>query len=114
MKPVIRPAVSADLDAVAGIYTCDVRHTVITFEENPPPGAACAGTHVRQLIAVIADAGTDTSAAPHRRYGFRDAGRLAAVGHKHERWIDTLLMQRTFGQQPTANAPEAGPSDLHG
>ncbi|MFF0504624.1 GNAT family N-acetyltransferase [Streptomyces fimicarius] len=40
MEPVIRPAVPADLSAVAEIYTYYVRHTVITFEESPPPVAA--------------------------------------------------------------------------
>jgi L-amino acid N-acyltransferase YncA len=30
----------------------------------------------------------------HRRCGFTEAGRLTAVGYKHGRWIDTLLMQR--------------------
>ncbi|MFD5202420.1 GNAT family N-acetyltransferase [Streptomyces sp. NPDC058375] len=173
-EPVIRPAAPADLDAVAEIYTYYVRHTVITFEETPPPAAAwhqrlddlaarslpflvaalsgevvgyayaapwrpkpayrhtvensiylapdrtgrglggallealltaCAGAHVRQMIAVIADTGTDASVALHRRYGFTDAGRLAAVGYKHDRWIDTVLMQRTLGH-PEAVAPD--------
>jgi phosphinothricin acetyltransferase len=58
---------------------------------------ACAQTHLRQIIAVIADAGTDASVALHRRFGFTDVGRLAAVGYKHDRWIDTVLMQRTLG-----------------
>ncbi len=35
----IRPAVPADLNAVAEIFTHYVRHTVITFEETPPPKA---------------------------------------------------------------------------
>ncbi len=48
------------------------------------------------MIAVIADADTDASVALHRRYGFTDVGRLATVGYKHDRWIDTLLMQRTL------------------
>ncbi|MEV6593040.1 GNAT family N-acetyltransferase [Streptomyces acidicola] len=55
-------------------------------------GAAQAG--VRQMIAVIADTGSDASAALHRRCGFTEAGRLTAVGRKHGRWIDTLLLQR--------------------
>ncbi|MFD3943431.1 GNAT family N-acetyltransferase [Streptomyces sp. NPDC058579] len=63
--------------------------------------ATCAQTHVRQMIAVIADAGTDASVALHRRFGFTDVGRLAAVGYKHDRWIDTVLMQRTLGPTPT-------------
>jgi L-amino acid N-acyltransferase YncA len=48
----------------------------------------------RQMIAVIADSGDGPSAALHRRHGFTDAGRLAAVGYKHGRWIDTFLLQR--------------------
>ncbi|MFJ9838932.1 GNAT family N-acetyltransferase [Kitasatospora sp. NPDC101155] len=166
MDAVIRPAVPADLGAVAEIYAHYVRDTVITFDETPPAPAvwqqrfedlaarglpfliaevsgevagyayaapwrpkpayrytaensiylapahtgrglgsalleallaACAKTHLRQVVAVIADSGTDASAALHRRYGFTDAGRLTAVGFKHDRWIDTVLMQRTLG-----------------
>ncbi|MCQ6556374.1 GNAT family N-acetyltransferase [Streptomyces sp. C10-9-1] len=67
--------------------------------------AACARTHARQMIAVIADTGDGASVALHRRLGFADAGRLAAVGHKHGRWVDTLLMQRTLG--PSAAGPDA-------
>ena len=50
----------------------------------------------RQMVAVIADAGAESEAsvALHRAFGFADAGRLTAVGHKHGRWIDTVLMQR--------------------
>ena len=47
----------------------------------------------RQVIAVIADTGDSASIALHRAFGFADAGRLSAVGHKHGHWIDTLLMQ---------------------
>jgi L-amino acid N-acyltransferase YncA len=51
---------------------------------------------VRQVIAVIADSGSDASPALHRKLGFAEAGRLTAVGHKHGRWIDTVLMQRNL------------------
>jgi phosphinothricin acetyltransferase len=54
---------------------------------------ACARAGIRQVVAVIADTGSDASAALHRRFGFADAGRLTAVGHKHGRWVDTVLMQ---------------------
>jgi L-amino acid N-acyltransferase YncA len=56
----------------------------------------CAEAGVRQMIAVIADTGSDASTALHARFGFRQAGRLANVGRKHGRWIDTVLMQRTL------------------
>jgi len=54
----------------------------------------CADAGVRQVVAVIADAGSEASVALHRSFGFVDAGRLTAVGHKHGAWIDTVLMQR--------------------
>lgn len=164
----IRPAVHADLKAVADIYAHYVRHTVTTFDETPRSvaewerrldeltgrglpflvaelsgavagfayagpwrpkpayqhtvedtiylapdatgrglGTALLGPLItetaragrRQMIAVIADTGSDASAALHRRFGFTDAGRLTAVGHKHGRWIDTLLMQRPLPAQ---------------
>jgi L-amino acid N-acyltransferase YncA len=60
---------------------------------------ACADAGARQVIAVIADTGSDASAALHRRFGFAHAGRLAGVGRKHGRWIDTVLMQRELGPQ---------------
>ncbi len=56
--------------------------------------AGCAEAGARQVIAVIADTGETASAALHRRFGFTDAGLLRQVGHKHGRWVDTLLMQR--------------------
>jgi phosphinothricin acetyltransferase len=58
-------------------------------------GCACAG--VRQVIAVIVDSDGAASLALHRNRGFVDAGRLTAVGFKHGRWLDTLLLQRSIG-----------------
>lgn len=57
----------------------------------------CAGVGIRQVIAVIVDAGGAASLALHRNRGFVDAGRLTAVGFKHGRWLDTLLLQRGLG-----------------
>jgi len=59
--------------------------------------AGCAAAGARQVIAVIADTGSDASAALHRRFGFVQAGLLSGVGRKHGRWIDTLLMQKDLG-----------------
>jgi L-amino acid N-acyltransferase YncA len=56
--------------------------------------AACAKVGVRQMIAVVADTCDPTSAALHYSCGFVEAGRLQAVGRKHDRWVDTLLLQR--------------------
>ncbi|QNJ90224.1 N-acetyltransferase [Mycolicibacterium fluoranthenivorans] len=57
----------------------------------------CRGAGVREVIAVIADSGDPASLGLHRRFGFRDAGRLVRVGYKHERWIDTVLLQWSAG-----------------
>lgn len=51
---------------------------------------------IREVIAVIADADGAASLALHRNCGFVDAGRLTAVGFKHGRWLDTLLLQRSL------------------
>ncbi|MGW1956013.1 N-acetyltransferase family protein [Streptomyces sp. NPDC001920] len=58
--------------------------------------AESARAGMRQMIAVIADTGSDASLALHRRFGFADAGRLVGVGHKHGRWIDTFVLQRSL------------------
>ena len=53
----------------------------------------CAAAGMRKVVAVITDAGGQASVALHRSLGFTEAGRLTAVGYKHGRWIDTILMQ---------------------
>ncbi|WP_129839944.1 GNAT family N-acetyltransferase [Streptomyces sp. RFCAC02] len=82
----------------------------------------CERAGVRQIVAVIADSGSDASPALHRRLGFTEAGRLRAVGHKHGRWLDTVLMQRdlaTIAERPGGlTVPEGalgpeGPSTEH-
>ena len=59
--------------------------------------AGCERAGARQVIAVIADPGSDASVALHRRLGFSPAGRLRRAGFKHGWWIDTVLMQRELG-----------------
>jgi L-amino acid N-acyltransferase YncA len=56
----------------------------------------CARAGVREVIAVIVDADGPASLALHRNRGFVDAGRLTAVGFKHGRWLDTVLLQRSL------------------
>jgi L-amino acid N-acyltransferase YncA len=57
--------------------------------------ARAAGAGARQLIAVIADDGSGASQRLHASLGFDLVGRLRDVGFKHERWVDTVLMQRS-------------------
>ena len=51
----------------------------------------------RQMIAVIGDSGNAGSIALHERLGFRRVGLLPAIGYKHGRWVDSVLMQRELG-----------------
>ena len=51
----------------------------------------------RQMIAVIGDSASKGSIRLHESLGFRHVGTLECVGHKHGRWLDTVLMQRSLG-----------------
>jgi L-amino acid N-acyltransferase YncA len=51
----------------------------------------------RQMIAVIGDSAQTASIALHEAAGFRLVGTLEAVGFKHGRWLDSVLMQRALG-----------------
>jgi phosphinothricin acetyltransferase len=57
---------------------------------------ACTARGIREVIAVIADTGDPASVELHRRFGFTDAGRLTKVGDKHDRFVDTVLLQRSL------------------
>lgn len=51
----------------------------------------------RQMISVIGDSDNAASIRLHTRHGFEPIGICRAVGFKHGRWIDTVLMQRALG-----------------
>jgi L-amino acid N-acyltransferase YncA len=51
----------------------------------------------RQMIAVIGDSAQTPSVAVHAGAGFTHIGTVQAVGFKHGRWLDTVLMQRALG-----------------
>ena len=57
----------------------------------------CEAAGCRQMVAVIGDSANAASIGLHRACGFRDVGSLRAVGFKHGRWVDTVLMQRALG-----------------
>ncbi len=51
----------------------------------------------RQMLAIIGDQTNVASIALHASLGFRRIGTLQAVGFKHGRWLDIVLMQRPLG-----------------
>jgi L-amino acid N-acyltransferase YncA len=58
--------------------------------------ARCEAGPWQQMLAVIGDRDNHASIALHRSCGFRTIGILDAVGHKHGRWVDSVLMQRAL------------------
>jgi phosphinothricin acetyltransferase len=65
----------------------------------------CEASGFRQMVAVIGDSASRGSIGLHAALGFRRAGLLEAVGWKHGRWRDVVLMQRVLGEG--ADAPPA-------
>ena len=65
----------------------------------------------RQMIAVIGDSGQQASIGLHRALGFTRSGTIHAVGFKHGRWLDTVLLQRPLGdgdRTPPNDRPRCG------
>lgn len=54
----------------------------------------CGARGLREIIAVIGDSNNRASIALHHRAGFRIVGILNGIGHKFDRWIDVVLMQK--------------------
>jgi L-amino acid N-acyltransferase YncA len=53
---------------------------------------------LKEMIAVIADRGAEASIALHRQFGFKEIGHMGKVGFKFDRWLGTVLMQRSLKQ----------------
>lgn len=56
----------------------------------------CRMLEKKQMIAVIGDSENRGSIGLHRSHGFRLVGILEAVGYKHNRWVDTVIMQKNL------------------
>jgi L-amino acid N-acyltransferase YncA len=65
---------------------------------------ACTACGFRQMIAVIGEAANAPSVRLHERLGFRTVGVFQGIGRKHDRWLDTVQMQRALGDG-NASAP---------
>ena len=57
----------------------------------------CEARGARQMIAVIGDSGNQGSIRLHQALGFEHVGLIRSSGWKHERWLDTVMMQRALG-----------------
>jgi phosphinothricin acetyltransferase len=60
---------------------------------------ACEQAGARQMIAIISGVSHIASIRLHEKVGFRRVGTLEKVGWKFDRWLDTLVMQRSLGPE---------------
>jgi phosphinothricin acetyltransferase len=51
---------------------------------------------LKQVLAIIADKGAEASLHLHERFGFKEIGRMGRVGYKFDRWIGTVLLQKSI------------------
>ena len=58
---------------------------------------SCTKLGLRQMLAVIGDSGNAGSIGVHGACGFEHTGVMKAVGHKFDRWVDVVIMQRALG-----------------
>ena len=56
----------------------------------------CRDLGKRQMIAIIGDSRHEASILLHENVGFRQVGTLKQVGWKLDRWIDSVIMQRSL------------------
>lgn len=59
----------------------------------------------RTVIAIIGDSNNTGSIALHKSLGFRHVGTIEAAGYKHDRWVDSVIMQKML-TTIVAKAPE--------
>jgi phosphinothricin acetyltransferase len=51
---------------------------------------------LKEIIAVIADKGAEASIAMHKNFGFKEIGHMGKVGFKFDRWLGTVLLQKSL------------------
>lgn len=63
--------------------------------------AECDARGYRQMIAVIGEPTNTASIRLHEKFGFQLIGVFRGIAWKHDRWLDTVQMQRTLGAGTT-------------
>ncbi len=51
---------------------------------------------LKEIVAVIADKGAEASIGLHEQFGFKEIGHMGRVGFKFDRWLGTVLMQKSL------------------
>ena len=60
--------------------------------------SVCERAGYREIIAVIGDSENRSSIGLHAKLGFVHVGTLRNVGFKFDRWLDSVIMQRSLGR----------------
>jgi phosphinothricin acetyltransferase len=91
-------------------YRYVVKHSIYVHHEHIRAGIGrvllpalidqCASAGFRQMIGYI-DAANAASLRLHEACGFREVGRLPAIGYKFGKWTDTVMVQRSLGAGDT-------------
>jgi L-amino acid N-acyltransferase YncA len=66
-----------------------------------------AASGINEVIAVIADAGAEGSIHLHEQFGFEEVGRMGKVGFKFNRWLGTVLLQKSLKKPKKSAKPKA-------
>lgn len=56
----------------------------------------CAQTGLTTMMAVIGDSGNQASIALHKSLGFTVVGTIPKVGFKFDKWLDSVIMQKSL------------------
>ncbi|MFD1714081.1 GNAT family N-acetyltransferase [Amnibacterium flavum] len=51
---------------------------------------------LKEIIAIIADKNADGSIKLHESFGFKETGRMGRVGYKFDRWLGTVMLQKSL------------------
>ena len=62
------------------------------------------GCGIREIIGIIGDSANEASLLAHESAGFHQVGTLHNVGHKFDRWLDTVIVQRSLSPSATQAA----------
>ncbi|SJN35128.1 phosphinothricin acetyltransferase protein [Mycetocola reblochoni REB411] len=54
---------------------------------------------LKEILAVVSDQGAEGSLALHEAFGFTEAGRMGRVGFKFDRWLGTVLLQKSLKKE---------------
>ena len=99
-RPAYRFAVEDSVYVAAARQGQRIGHTLLgaLIEHSEAAG-------FRLMVAVIGDSANHASIGLHAAHGFAHAGLLPAIGWKHGRWIDSVLMTRPLGDGATSPPP---------